>query len=170
LVKSCLCLPLADRSRTFWANSLKQAYYDQSKVTPAAVDAYRMPQLVRGWETGMVQFLLARLGAGGSRSATTAAAAVAPGSQPPGGLEDVGLAMRFAAAVAAANLPVLIVHGAGDKLVPVSNSFNLARLIKNCRLAVVKKAGHCPQEEQPELFTDLVCGFLKKHIKSKHDR
>jgi hypothetical protein len=30
----------------------QQAYYDKSKVTPEAVDAYRLPQLVKGWETG----------------------------------------------------------------------------------------------------------------------
>jgi hypothetical protein len=29
-----------------------QAYYDKSKVTPEAVDAYRLPQLVKGWESG----------------------------------------------------------------------------------------------------------------------
>jgi pimeloyl-ACP methyl ester carboxylesterase len=149
------------RSRTFWANTLRQAYYDQSKVTPAAVDAYRMPQLVKGWETGMVQFLLARLGAGGTSSTTSAAAAV--GSAPMGGLEDAGLAKRFAAAVAANNTPVLIVHGAGDKLVPARNSFKLARLVKGCRLAVVKRAGHCPQEEEPELFADIVTSFVSRH-------
>lgn len=32
--------------------SVFQAYYDKSKVTPEAVDAYRLPQLVRGWESG----------------------------------------------------------------------------------------------------------------------
>jgi pimeloyl-ACP methyl ester carboxylesterase len=149
------------RSRKFWANTLRQAYYDQSKVTPAAVDAYRMPQLVKGWESGMVQFLLARLGAGGTSTSTSAAAAT--GSAPMGGLEDAGLATRFAAAVAANNTPVLIVHGAGDKLVPASNSFKLARLVKGCRLAVVKKAGHCPQEEEPELFADIVASFLARH-------
>jgi pimeloyl-ACP methyl ester carboxylesterase len=149
------------RSRKFWANTLRQAYYDQSKVTPAAVDAYRMPQLVKGWESGMVQFLLARLGAGGTSSSTSAAAAV--GSAPMGGLEDAGLAKRFAAAVAANNTPVLIVHGAGDKLVPASNSFKLARLVKGCRLAVVKRAGHCPQEEEPELFADIVESFVARH-------
>ncbi|WIA19239.1 hypothetical protein OEZ85_003878 [Tetradesmus obliquus] len=149
------------RSRTFWANTLRQAYYDQSKVTAAAVDAYRLPQLVKGWESGMVQFLLARLGAGGSTTATSAAAAA--GAAPMGGLEDAGLATRFAAAVAAHNTPVLIVHGAGDKLVPASNSMKLARLVKGCRLAVVKRAGHCPQEEEPELFADIVTSFLARH-------
>lgn len=150
------------RSKNFWANTLKQAYYDQSKVTPAAVDAYRMPQLVRGWETGMVQFLMARLGAGGTSSSTSAAAAV--GAAPMGGLEDQGLALRFAAAVAAHNTPVLVVHGAGDKLVPASNSLKLARLVKGCRVAVVNKAGHCPQEEEPALFSDIVASFLSRHV------
>jgi hypothetical protein len=85
-------------------------------VTREAVDAYRLPQLVRGWESGMVRFLLARLGAkgrGGSSYQPDAGSGRAPG----GGLEDAGLAQRLAAAVAAANLPVLIVHGAGGRAV-----------------------------------------------------
>jgi len=110
----------------------------------------------------MVQFLMARLGGGSTRAATTAAGAV--GAAPPGGLEDANLATRFAAAVAAHNTPVLIVHGAADKLVPASNSFKLARLIKGCRLAVVKRAGHCPQEEVPDVFEDVVCHFLGRRI------
>lgn len=105
---------------------------------------------------------MARLGGGGSRGATTAASAV--GAAPPGGLEDANLAVRFAAAVAAHGTPVLIVHGAGDKLIPPSNSFKLARLIKGCRLAVVKKAGHCPQEEEPEVFEGVVSSFLGKRL------
>lgn len=110
----------------------------------------------------MVQFLLARLGSGGARAATTAAGAA--GAAPPGGLEDANLAGRFAAAVAANGTPVLLVHGAGDKLVPSSNSFKLARLIKGCRLAVVKRAGHCPQEEEPQLYEEVVCNFLNKRL------
>lgn len=111
----------------------------------------------------MVSFLMARLGGGSTRAATTAAGAVGAAA-PPGGLEDANLATRFAAAVAAQGTPVLIVHGAGDKLVPASNSFKLARLIKGCRLAVVKRAGHCPQEEEPAVFEDIVCGFLGKRL------
>lgn len=30
-------------------------------MTPAVVDAYRLPQLVRGWEAGLVRFLMARV-------------------------------------------------------------------------------------------------------------
>lgn len=121
----------------------------------------------------MVSFLMARLGAGGTRGATAAVgAAAAAGSAsagaaaagPPGGLEDANLAYRFAAAVAGHGTPVLIVHGSGDKLIPVSNSFKLARLIRGARLAVVKRAGHCPQEEVPGLFEDVVAAFLTKRL------
>jgi pimeloyl-ACP methyl ester carboxylesterase len=111
---------------------------------------------------GMVSFLMARLGGGSTRSSTTAAGAT--GAAPLGGLEDANLATRFAAAVAANGTPVLIVHGGGDKLVPASNSFKLARLIKGCRLAVMKRAGHCPQEEEPAVFEDVVCSFLGKRL------
>lgn len=53
-------LRLLVRSRVFWENGLKAAYHDRSLVSSAMVDAYRLPQAVRGWEAGMVNFLLAR--------------------------------------------------------------------------------------------------------------
>jgi pimeloyl-ACP methyl ester carboxylesterase len=112
----------------------------------------------------MADFLLARVGAGGTRGATAAAGAAAPAAALPGGLEDAYLAARFAAAVARHGTPVLIVHGAGDKLVPVSNSFKLARLTRGARLAVMKRAGHCPQEELPALFEDVVAAFLAARV------
>lgn len=46
----------------------------QDGVTPEVVDAYRLPQLVRGWEGGMVAFLRARVTAGQPFGARLAAA------------------------------------------------------------------------------------------------
>ncbi|GBF87482.1 hypothetical protein Rsub_00193 [Raphidocelis subcapitata] len=158
-----LGLRAAVRSREFWKGTLQQAYYDKSKVTPEAVDAYRLPQLVRGWESGMVRFLLARLGARGlGRSEFGADAGT--GRSPGGGMEDAGLATRLAAAVAKHKLPVLIVHGAGDKLVPVSNSLRLARMLPDARVAVLKRSGHCPQEELPDAFTHILTTFLESAL------
>lgn len=77
------------------------------------MDAYRLPQLVRGWESGMVRFLLARLGARGP-GASEYGPDAGTGRAPGGGLEDAGLATRLAAAVAKHKLPVLVVHGAGE--------------------------------------------------------
>jgi hypothetical protein len=37
---------------------------DQAGVTEAVVDNYRLPQLVNGWEAGLLAFLRARVVAG----------------------------------------------------------------------------------------------------------
>ena len=47
---------------------------------------------------------------------------------------------------------------------PRSNSRRLARSIPGAQLAVVERCGHCPQEEVPELFADLVAAFLKERL------
>lgn len=43
---------------------------------------------------------------------------------------------------------------------PVSNSLRLARMLPGARVAVVKRSGHCPQEELPDGFTQIVGSFL----------
>ncbi|GFR41964.1 hypothetical protein Agub_g2763, partial [Astrephomene gubernaculifera] len=102
------------RRRTFWIKGLQQAYYDPSAVTPELVDAYRLPQLVRGWEAGMVNFLLARLARprGGLRELfrdalrggrNTAAAAAAAASGRGGTVAAATAASGIATAAAAAD-------------------------------------------------------------------
>jgi len=147
----------AVRNRKFWKSGLQQAYYDKSKVDDEMVNAYRLPQLVKGWEDGMLQFLVARLGAGGPATSAT--------DSPFGGLEDTRLAQRLAAVANANDMPVLIVHGQGDKMVPVQNSFRLAKMMKRGRVAVLKRSGHCPQEELPEAFSEVVGKFLSHVLK-----
>lgn len=38
--------------------------YDKDKLPDELIDAYRMPQLVRGWEDGLIRFFLARVSGG----------------------------------------------------------------------------------------------------------
>jgi pimeloyl-ACP methyl ester carboxylesterase len=45
--------------------------------------------------------------------------------------------------------------------VPVSNSLRLARMVPGARVAVLKRSGHCPQEEVPEGFGQIVSTFLE---------
>jgi pimeloyl-ACP methyl ester carboxylesterase len=140
----------AVRSKRFWQSGLQQAVFDKSKVDEEMVNAYRLPQLVRGWEDGMLQFLVARLS--GVPSAASGGAS---------GLEDTKLAERLAEVVNKHRIPVLIVHGQADKMVPVENSFRLAKSMANARVAVLKRSGHCPQEELPEAFAEVVGKFLE---------
>lgn len=57
-------------------------------------------------------------------------------------------------------VPVLVVEGAGDKLLPAGWAAEIAGQITGARSAVVAGAGHCPQIEQPEALTSLVLDFL----------
>ena len=57
-------------------------------------------------------------------------------------------------------VPVLVVEGAGDKLLPAGWAAEIAGQITGARCAIVEGAGHCPQIEQPEALTALVLEFL----------
>lgn len=57
-------------------------------------------------------------------------------------------------------VPVLVVEGAGDKLLPSGWAAQIAGQITGGRSAVVENAGHCPQIEQPEAVAELVLEFL----------
>lgn len=54
----------------------------------------------------------------------------------------------------------------GDKLVPVSNTLRLAKMLPGSRVAVLKRSGHCPQEEVPEGFEQIVATFLESAVKA----
>lgn len=43
---------------------------------------------------------------------------------------------------------------------PVSNTLKLAKMIPGARVAVLKRSGHCPQEELPEAFAHIATSFL----------
>lgn len=127
-------------------------WYNPQGVTPALVDAYRLPQLVKGWDQGMLRFVYARLNMLCPILRGVAAAE--------GGTSQVA---RFAATVREHNIPVLLLHGAEDILVPLSNSRALAPMVPGAQLVVLPQCGHMPQEELPERVTEEVVAFLKAH-------
>lgn len=49
------------RSKAFWVKGLKSAYGDPSRLSEKTTYYYRLPALVKGWESGIVRFLQARL-------------------------------------------------------------------------------------------------------------
>jgi pimeloyl-ACP methyl ester carboxylesterase len=56
--------------------------------------------------------------------------------------------------------PTLIVWGTEDKLVPVSDADEFARLIPNSRKVVWPETGHLAMLERPEAFNCLLAAFL----------
>ncbi len=197
------------------------------------IDAYSLPQLVRGWEAGMFMFLAARVASSlppralglaawlagfsattskqrGAASSSAAAAdeggalasaaelevATASAASAEGAAEGLSLASRCVASHAdlahrasrgqrsviawrlscaayavarrlaelcrRTGLPVLIIHGVHDALVPASNSRRLAAMLPGCELALLQRCGHMPQEEWPQPFVELVREFAQR--------
>lgn len=59
-------------------------------------------------------------------------------------------------------LPVLIVHGEHDGVLPVAHSRGAHDLARGSELVVLADCGHTPQLEQPDLFNRLLRGLTER--------
>ncbi len=67
----------------------------------------------------------------------------------------------FALRIGEISCPTLVIWGAEDKVFPPEVGRELQRTIKSASFALVPKAGHIPQWEQPEVVNPLLITFLK---------
>ncbi len=58
------------------------------------------------------------------------------------------------------DIPTLIIVGKEDKALPVSKSLELNALIRNSKLVVVPKAGHCVMLERPKEVNSAIDDFI----------
>ena len=127
---------------------LRAAWLNSDGVTSKVVNNYALPRLVKEWDYGLLQFSRAQI-------------------QPSPNCNVINALQKM-------RIPILIIHGDSDSLVPLRNSVNLVNTInarnvnntvENVDLAelVVVRAGHVPHEEVPILFLDKVQNFLQKH-------
>ena len=65
------------------------------------------------------------------------------------------------ASIRALEQRALIIHGRDDKVIPVSTSWELSRLIKRSELHVFGECGHWTQIEKRERFNSVLVDFLK---------
>ncbi len=59
------------------------------------------------------------------------------------------------------NHPTLIIWGEEDNVIPIKNGYKLHDAVLNSRFVVLKDCGHVPQEENSEIFTELVTEFCR---------
>jgi pimeloyl-ACP methyl ester carboxylesterase len=112
---------------------LEMAWHDPSKLTPDVVAGYRQPLQIENWDRALWELTKA-----------------------PGGV-DLPLHLgEF-------NLPVLVVTGDDDRIVPTADSIRLAGELKGAELAIILASGHVPQEEQPVKFMESILDFLIRH-------
>ncbi len=69
----------------------------------------------------------------------------------------------------AADVPVLLVWGDKDPMVPVSHAARAAEALPNARLSIVPKSGHMPHRSAPESFARAVADFVATTTPAVHD-
>jgi pimeloyl-ACP methyl ester carboxylesterase len=114
-------------------NVLKEIVHDHSRLTPAVIE-----RSVRNRaRPGLIR-------------AAMAAARNLP-------LWEQGFALR----IGEISRPTLVIWGTEDKVFPPEVGHELKNTIKGASIALVPKAGHIPQWEQPEAVNALLVAFLK---------
>ena len=110
---------------------IKMAWYDPSQIPEETWDGYTKPLSASNWDMSLWYFTMA--GQAGDL---------------PEHLDEF-------------SLPVLVITGDTDRIVPTEYSVRLARELPNATLEIILQAGHVPHEERPALFMQAVNEFLQ---------
>jgi pimeloyl-ACP methyl ester carboxylesterase len=105
---------------------LALAWHDPALLQPEAIAMYKKPLQVKNWDKALWEFTIA--------------------SHPNGLIKHLD---EF-------KLPVLVITGDDDRIVPTNESIRLARELPDAELVVINKARHIPHEEQPEAFMQAI--------------
>jgi pimeloyl-ACP methyl ester carboxylesterase len=111
---------------------LKLAWHNSALIPLELLELYRKPFQVENWDKALWEFTLA--------------------SQP------TGLSKRLSELT----LPILVITGDHDRIVPTKDSIRLAGELPNASLDVIPNSGHVPHEEQPQLFMKALSNYLEK--------
>jgi pimeloyl-ACP methyl ester carboxylesterase len=123
--------PLFMRAIKTWGPKLiTQAWHDPSKITSETLEGYQKPLMVENWDKALWDLNLA---------------------YSPTGLSD---------RLGELTMPVLVITGDDDRIVPTAQSIRLAGELSNATLAVIQNAGHVPHEEDPVAFMQAVDDFV----------
>jgi pimeloyl-ACP methyl ester carboxylesterase len=67
-------------------------------------------------------------------------------------------------------MPMCVVWGADDMVIPVSHASNASALAPSARIEIVPNAGHFPHRDHPERFVKIVRDFMRSTEPSRYDR
>ena len=109
---------------------VRTAWHDPSRITPATWDGYTRPLKAENWDQALWDFTMAS--------------------------HDTGLLQHLQDF----KLPILVITGEDDRIVPTANSVKLAGELPGASLVIIPEAGHVPHEEQPTVFMQAVKAFL----------
>jgi len=125
--------PLFSRSlSTLGRRLLTTAWHDPARITPEIEAGYTKPLRAENWDRGLWELTVA--------------------GQP------TGLTERLQELT----LPVLVITGDDDRIVPTAESVRLASELPNAELAVIPACGHVAHEECPEAFLEAAIAFVAR--------
>jgi pimeloyl-ACP methyl ester carboxylesterase len=112
---------------------IQAAWHDPTKITPEITAGYRQPLRVPDWDRALWEFTKAGSGS-----------------------EDLAPRLKEL------KMPVLVLAGDDDRIVPTTDSIRLGSEIPGAALVVFPACGHVPQEECPAPFLKAVQDFMAK--------
>jgi pimeloyl-ACP methyl ester carboxylesterase len=110
---------------------IQEAWHDPSKITQATWDGYTLPLKADAWDQALWFFTMAS--------------------------HDTGLLQHLQDF----KLPILVITGDDDRIVPTADSVKLAGELPGAKLVVIQEAGHVPHEEQPAVFMQVINEFME---------
>ncbi|XP_057504521.1 uncharacterized protein LOC130788015 [Actinidia eriantha] len=116
----------------------RRAWYDATKLTTEVLSLYKAPLCVEGWDEALHEI--------GKLSFETV------------------LSPQNAAALLQAieDLPVLVIAGAEDALVPLKSSQVMTSKLVNSKLVAISGCGHLPHEECPKALLAAITPFISR--------
>ncbi|WKZ42125.1 MAG: alpha/beta hydrolase [Anaerolineales bacterium] len=107
------------------------AWHDPGKITPDVIEGYQKPLRIENWDKALWYLTVSS--------------------------HESGLAERLDELT----LPILVITGDDDRIVPTEQSVRLAGELPNAGLVVIPQSGHVPHEETPAEFMQAVIQFLE---------
>jgi len=137
-IKPLLNLPHFNRLGPILVRSIRErglellelAWHDPQKITEKDYENYQKPLSVDNWDMALWEFTKVN---GGTDLQTR--------------LKEL-------------TIPVLIISGEDDKIIPVEQSKQLAAELSGSELVIIPSCGHVPQEECPNEFLEAVVPFI----------
>ena len=108
------------------------AWHDPQLVTSEIMDGYGKSFRTPHWEQAMWEIVMAR--------------------------EQAHLDERLSTV----QVPVLVVSGDDDRLVPLEQSQLLSRQLQQAEMVVISRCGHIPPEERPAQFLAALTDFVRR--------
>jgi pimeloyl-ACP methyl ester carboxylesterase len=119
---------------------IRKAWYDPTYLDshPEVLAGYRLPLQAENWDRALWE------------------------------LTKANTASNLANRLDQINIPVLVISGAEDQIVPVENSERLAAELPNADLVIIDQCGHLPQEECPQDFLQAIIQFLNYEMEENN--